>query len=45
MIAIGCLTGIILYVVGSILERHERAQREREWQRRERERWGAGRGR
>ena len=43
MIAIGCLTGIVLYVIGSILERRERAQRERE--RRQRVRWGADRGR
>jgi hypothetical protein len=32
---VGLITGILLYIVGSILERHERAQYDRE----SRERW------
>jgi len=30
------ITGILLYVIGSAMDRHERAQRDREW----RDRWG-----
>jgi hypothetical protein len=31
----GMVMGLVLYVIGSVMERHERAQREREW----RDRW------
>ncbi len=31
MAAAGCLTAIFLIVLGTLLDRHERAQREREW--------------
>lgn len=36
MLIAGLITGILLYVVGSIMEHHERAKRDREW----RDRWG-----
>jgi hypothetical protein len=35
MLIAGLLTGILLFIVGSIMDSHERAHREREW----RERW------
>ena len=44
MFAVGCLTGIVLFVVGSILDRRERARREREFRDRRRHR-GSGRER
>ena len=30
------LSGVLLYLIGSVMDHHERAQREREW----RDRWG-----
>lgn len=36
MLLAGLLTGILLYVVGSIMDHHERAKRDREWK----DRWG-----
>ena len=36
MLIAGLLTGILLYVVGSIMDRHERGKRDREWK----DRWG-----
>ena len=31
MLLAGLLTGILLYIVGSVMDRHERAKRDREW--------------
>ena len=31
MLLAGLLGGIVLYIVGSVMERHEKARREREW--------------
>ena len=31
MFVAGCLTAILLIVVGTLLDRHERAERERRW--------------
>ena len=39
MLLAGLITGILLYVIGSIMERNEKARREREWHER-RDRWG-----
>ena len=36
MLIAGLLTGILLYIVGSIMDRHERSKRDREWK----DRWG-----
>jgi hypothetical protein len=30
------LGGILLYAIGSVMDRHERAERERQWQKRRR---------
>ena len=31
MLIAGLLTGILLYVIGSVMDRHERAEREKRW--------------
>ena len=31
MLIAGLLTGILLYIVGSVMDHHERAKRDREW--------------
>ena len=31
MLIAGLITGILLYVVGSIMDHHERSKRDREW--------------
>ena len=31
MLLAGLITGILLYVIGSIMERNEKARRERKW--------------
>jgi hypothetical protein len=31
MLLAGLLTGILLYVIGSVMDRHERAEREKRW--------------
>ena len=31
VILAGCLTAILLIVVGTLMDRHERAERERQW--------------
>ena len=36
MLIAGLLTGILLYIVGSVMDHHERAKRDREWK----DRWG-----
>jgi hypothetical protein len=38
MAAAGCLTAIIFYVVGTLMDRYERSKREREWRDRDRPR-------
>ena len=38
MLVVGLITGILLYVIGSIMDSHERAERERRWAERDR-RW------
>jgi hypothetical protein len=30
------ISGVLLYVIGSVMDRHERGKRDREW----RDRWG-----
>ena len=31
MLIAGLFTGILLYIVGSVMDHHERAKRDREW--------------
>jgi len=37
VLLVGFLTGVLLYVVGTLMDRHERAEQERFWE--ERRRW------
>jgi len=33
VLLVGFLTGILLYIIGSAMDRHERAEREKRWRR------------
>ena len=36
MLLVGFLTGVLLYIIGSVMDRHERAEQERFWEERRR---------
>jgi len=38
VLLVGFLTGVLLYVVGTLMDRHERAEQERYWEERRRSR-------
>jgi hypothetical protein len=36
MLIAGFILGVLLYIIGSVLEKHELAQRDRDWEKRRR---------